>query len=173
MPENPDVSHISFKVNGAATSNELMADLLEVVVDNSLHMPSMFTLRLYNHDMQWLESNTFKEGDKVDIFLGTGSGTQIISGKVACIEPDFDTTRPTLLVRGYDLSHKLYRGRKRRAFPQTTLGDVVQKMAGEAGMTAGTVETPTTVYEYIFQSNQTNAEFLLEWARRVGCEMFF
>ncbi len=173
MPDNPDVSHISLKIDGAAASEELMSNLLEVTVDNSVHMPSMFTLRLYSHDMKWLEDETLREGKKVDIFLGEGCGTQLISGKIACLEPDLDATQPALLVRGYDLSHKLYRGRKRRAFAQSTIGDIVRSMAGEAGLSAGTVDDPGTVYEYIFQNNQTNAEFLLEWARRVGREFFF
>src|SRR5438270_1165729 len=115
MAGNPHLSHVSLKVEGALVSPDVMQDLLEVTVDHSLHLPSMFTLRLFNHDMKWLRDETFREGKKVEIFFGERSRSKLLSGKIAGLEPKLEAVHPTVMVRGYDLSHKLYRGRHRRS----------------------------------------------------------
>ena len=165
------ISHLSLKIDDAVASENVMADLVEVAVDHSLHLPSMFTLRLYSHDMKWLEDATFREGTKVEILAGA-PGKKLLAGRIASLEPQLDQESPALVVRGYDLSHKLYRGRWRRSFNQVTDTDLVKKLAAEAGLTLGQVEDTSEVHEYVFQNNQTNAEFLLERARRLGYELW-
>jgi uncharacterized protein involved in type VI secretion and phage assembly len=149
-----------------------MADLLEVVVDHSLHLPSMFTIRLFNHDMKWLRDETFREGKKVEIFYGERSRFKLMSGKIAGLEPKLETAHPTLVVRGYDLSHKLYRGGYRRSFSQVSDSDLATRLAREAGLRPGNIDATSEVHEYFFQNNQTNAELLLERARRIGYELW-
>ena len=172
MPTNPHLSHVALKIEGALASAEVMSDLLEIVVDHSLHVPSMFTIKLHSHDMKWLRDETFREGKKIEIFYGERSRFKLLAGKIASLEPDLEVTHPTLLVRGYDLSHKLYRGRHRRSFNQVTDSDLVKKLMSEAGLRAGKIDDTTEVHEYIFQNNQTNAEFLLERARCLGYELW-
>src|ERR1700690_1205237 len=118
MPATPDLSHVSLKIEGTLATPEVMADLLQVTIDHSLHLPSMFTIRLLNHDMKWLRDETFREGKKIEIFYGERSRYKLLSGKLAGLEPELDVTHPTLVLRGYDLSHTLYRGRHRRSFNQ-------------------------------------------------------
>ncbi|MBI4786715.1 MAG: VgrG-related protein [Chloroflexi bacterium] len=172
MPTEPHLSHVSLKIEGTLASAEIMSDLLAVVVDHSLHLPSMFTLKLFSHDMKWLREDTFREGKKIEIFYGERSRFKLLSGKIASLEPDLQVTHPTLLVRGYDLSHKLYRGRHRRSFNQVTDSDLAKKLMSEAGLRAGKIDDTTEVHEYVFQNNQTNAEFLLERARLLGYELW-
>lgn len=172
MAENPHLSHVSLKIEGTLASPEVMNDLLQVTVDHSLHLPSMFTIRLLSHDMKWLRDETFREGKKVELFFGERSRYKLLSGKIAGLEPELDVESPTLLVRGYDLSHSLYRGRQRRSFTQVTDSDLAKKLSSEAGLKPGTIDATTEVHEYVFQNNQTNAEFLLERARRLGYELW-
>lgn len=172
MPSNPDLSHIALKIEGALALEEIAGDLLQVVVNHSLHLPSMFTIRLHSHDMKWLRDETFREGKKIEIYAGERSRYKLLSGKIASLEPDLEVTHPTLLVRGFDLSHKLYRGRHRRSFNQVTDSDLAKKLATEAGLHPGTIDETKQVHEYLFQNNQTNAEFLLEMARRLGYELW-
>ena len=172
MPASPHLSHVSLKVEGALASPDVMADLLEVVVDHSLHLPSMFTLRLFNHDMKWLRDETFREGKQVEIFFGERSRFKLLSGKIAGLEPKLESVHPTLVIRGYDLSHKLFRGRHRRSFNQVTDSDLATRLARDAGLRPGTIDTTSEIHEYIFQNNQTNAELLLERARRLGFELW-
>lgn len=166
------VAQISLKIDGLPAAADVIDDLVEVVVDHSLHLPSMFTLRLSCHDMKWLEDPTFREGKKIEIFCGERPPITLLIGLIAGLEPELDQASPVLLVRGYDLSHKLYRGRQRRSFVQVTDADLVRKLAVEAGLTPGTIDSTPEVHEYVFQNNQTNAEFLLERARRLGFELW-
>jgi uncharacterized protein involved in type VI secretion and phage assembly len=172
MPASPHLSHVSLKVEGTLASPDVMADLLEVVVDHSLHLPSMFTLRLFNHDMKWLRDETFREGKKVEIFFGERSRFKLLSGKIAGLEPKLESVHPTLVIRGYDLSHKLFRGRHRRSFNRLTDSELATRLARDAGLRPGNIDTTTELHEYIFQNNQTNAELLLERARRLGFELW-
>jgi phage protein D len=171
MPPRPDVSHVSLKVDGQQVP-EAAADLVEVTVDHSLHLPSTFSIRLYSYDMKWLEDRTFREGKRVEISYGERPTVKLLAGKIAVLEPDLSEDNPTLVVRGFDLSHQLYRGRQRRSFNQVTDSDLARRIAGEAGLRPGTIDSTSEVHEYVLQDNQTNAEFLLERARRVGYEMW-
>ena len=170
MFDETHVSPISLKINGQPAAAEVIDDLMEVIVDHNLHLPSMFTLRLSSHDMKWLEDPTFREGKKIEIFFG--APVPLVVGQIAGIEPELDRNSPALVVRGYDLSHSLYRGRQRRSFVQTTDADLARKIAIDAGLKPGTIDNTPEVHEYVFQNNQTNAEFLLERARRLGYELW-
>ena len=138
--DRPNVSQLSIKVEGSLVSGDVVGDLLDVTVDHSLHVPSMFTIRLHNHDMKWLEDETFREGKKIEIAFGEQPPEKLLSGKIAALEPELSEHSPSLVVRGYDLAHKLYRGRQRRSFTQVTDADLVKRLATEAGLKPGKVE---------------------------------
>ena len=171
MLERLPVSHVSFTIGGAPAPDDVPTDLVEVVVDHSLHLPSMFTIRLHNPDVKWLEKDTFREGKKVEIFAGDKPPVKLLSGKITGLEADLEQGQPALVVRGYDLAHKLYRGRHRRSFNQVSDADLARKLALESGLRPGTIDNTSEVREYVFQNNQTNAEFLLERARWHGYEL--
>lgn len=173
MPDSgQNVSHISIKVEGSPISTDAVGDLLEVTVDHHLHLPSMFTIRMLSHDMKWLDDETFREGKKIEISHGEQPAEKLLLGKVAVLEPDLNEALPVLVVRGYDLSHGLYRGRKRRSFLNVTDSDLARRLATEASLQPGTIDSTSEVHEYVFQNNQTNAEFLLERANRLGFELW-
>ena len=166
------VSHLSIKIEGQPMPPEMISSLQEGIVDLNLHLPGMFTLRFLSTDMHWLEDDTFREGKKVEIEVGEPP-VKLISGKITGIEPELSQGEPRLLVRGFDLSHKLYRGRKRRAFTNVTDADLARQLAQEAGLQPGVIDSaPGAPFEYVYQNNQTDAEFLMERARRLGFELF-
>jgi phage baseplate assembly protein gpV len=70
------------------------------------------------------------------------------------------------------VAHRLHRGRFNRSFQNVKDSDVVSKVIGEVGISAGTVEATSTTHEYLFQENQNNMEFLRERAARNGYELF-
>ena len=172
MPEEIHISHLTIKIEGSPLSAEAVSSLDEVVVDHSLHLPSMFTLRLFSSDMRWLEDDTFREGKKVEILAGEPP-LPILTARIAALEPDLNQDLPRLVVRGFDLSHKLYRGKQRRSFNNVTDADLARQLAQESGLRPGTIDdTPGAPHEYVFQNNQTNAEFLHSRAKRLGFELF-
>jgi phage protein D/phage baseplate assembly protein gpV len=71
------------------------------------------------------------------------------------------------VVRAYDRSHRLQRGRRTRSFVQVTDEDIAKRIAREARLDPD-IEAGGEVYDYVLQDNRTNYEFLQERAERSG-----
>ena len=175
---------IKITINGKAQA-DLIYDLMEVVVDTNLFLPSMFSLLIQDDPdpnsgkMEYIDSDTFKVGAEVKIEMETDdipdeSGAikaVLIVGEITAIEPIFSAGGPVMLrVRGYDRSHRLTRGKKTRTFLETKDSDLVSKIASEAGLSAQ-VDATTIQYDYVMQYNQTDWEFLWSRARRLGYQI--
>jgi len=164
------------KIGGQDVSKEFVDDLLEIVVDTSLYLPSMFTLEVLDERLKWVDDALLDIGKPVEISLKTdeeAGGVQgtLIKGEITALEPHFSATgRTTMLVRGYDKSHRLHRGKKTRTFLKMKDSDIASKIASETGLTAQ-VDATTVTYDFVLQNNQTNIEFLLARAERIGYQV--
>ncbi|MFC1944163.1 VgrG-related protein [Chloroflexota bacterium] len=157
------------KINGKAASEAIMDAIKSVEVDDSLTLPSMFTIHFMDSNMDMLDGGMFDLGKEVEILA---QNTTLIKGEITAIEPIFTAElNPTFLVRGYDKCHRLHRGKKTRVFTQKKDSDIAKTIAGEAGISC--VVTPTkVVYEHLWQDGQTNWEFLISRAQRIGYSVF-
>lgn len=178
MPNNRFISQFYLKIGGSNASEELMSNVLEIVVDTSLYVPDMFTLLIQDDDLKWVDDTLFNLGKEVEISvepadeLGGGSKTVLMKGEITALEPDFDAEgKTTLLVRGYNKSHRLHRGKQTRTFLKQKDDAVVRKIAGEVGLSPQ-IDSTTITYDYILQNNQTNMEFLQERAGRIGYQVY-
>jgi len=164
------------KINRQDVAKEFMDDLLEIVVDTSLYLPSMFTLEVLDERLKWVDDALLDIGKQVEISLKAAEeagGVQgiLIKGEITALEPHFSATgRTTMLVRGYDKSHRLHRGKKTRTFLKMKDSDIASKLASETGLTAQ-VDATTVTYDFVLQNNQTNIEFLLARAERIGYQV--
>lgn len=162
-------SDFTIKIGGQKASEDLLDDVLEVVIDTNLHMPDMFMLQLYDDDLKWVDDPMFDVGKPIEISY---DNTSLFKGELTNLEPNFNEEgRATLVVRGYDKSHRLHRGRKARTFTKERDSSIAQKIAGEAGLETDIDSTPIT-YDYLIQNNQTNMEFLATRAERIGYQLF-
>jgi phage protein D len=177
------------QIDGADASADLLNDILQISVEESLHQPGMFTLIINNDyfpgasDTTWKHKDTFAIGKKIKIGF-TSSTTEdtdfaqeetgyVLEGEITAIETELnEKSQAPIIVRGYDVSHRLHRGRYNRSFQNITDSDIVNQVIGEVGISAGTVTSTTIVHEYAFQENQTNMEFLQERAARNGFELY-
>jgi uncharacterized protein involved in type VI secretion and phage assembly len=168
---------------------KLMEDILQVVVEESLHLPGMFTLVIQNdyfsghNDEPWRYKDLLQMGKVVTIgfsssttdakdFSGSNQG-KLIEGEITAIETHFsEKSQAPIVVRGYDKFHRLHRGQYNRSFQNMTDSDVVKKIAEEAGIEIGSIDSSGEPHDYLFQSNQTNMQFLRERAGRIGFELF-
>ncbi len=159
-------------------------ELTRVEVDSNLHMPSMFTIELFDEfkdttNLTWTDSTIFDLGVQVEITAkatkqadGTGSEGSLIKGEITAIEPDFDEHgRPRLLIRGYDKSHRLFRGKKTRTFLDHQDSDIVKSLAGDASLSAE-ADATSIQHKYLLQNNVTNMEFLQMRAQALGYQVF-
>ncbi|MEB3288685.1 MAG: VgrG-related protein [Leptolyngbya sp.] len=198
----PAISYVAkpiLKVDGQAVGAAILEDILQISVEESLHLPGMFTLVLRNDyrpgaeaDTVWKHRDLFAIGKTME--LGFVSSTTedaefddaeediLLKGEITAIETQFtrDAQAP-IIVRGYDASHRLHRGRQSRSFQNKTDTDIVRQIAGEVGLPTGTLDSTGGPYGYgdiggsngyIFQENQTNMEFLRSRAARHGFELF-
>jgi phage protein D len=76
-----------------------------------------------------------------------------------------------LVIRGYDKSHRLFRESKSKAFLNIKDSDLATQFAGGAGLSAQ-VDATSTVYDHLYQDNQTDLAFLMQRAWRIGYECF-
>lgn len=178
------------QIDGKDASKELLGDILQVSVEESLHLPGMFTIVVRNSakpgrrgESIWQHESWFAIGKKMKIgFTNATTKNQdfqqqntgyVLEGEITAIETHFTAgAQAPLIVRGYDASHRLHRGHYNRSFQNMTDSDIVKKIAGEVGISPGTIDDSGQAHEYVFQENQTNMEFLRERAARNGFELF-
>lgn len=169
------LSHFNLKINGRQAGKDVMNQILDCTVDNTIHLPDVCTLRLHDAGFHWLDQDTFKPGVEIEVFggdEGAGELKSIFHGEVTALEMDLAAHGvPTLSVRGYDRSHRLQRGHHNRSFVQMTDTDIVRKIGNEMGFQVTADYTPQ-VHDWVFQNNQTNWEFLTERAARNGFRLY-
>jgi uncharacterized protein involved in type VI secretion and phage assembly len=181
MPDKDNLAFTECKIElgGSPVSDKFLNDVIDVVVDSHLRLPSMVTLRLYDEDLEWSNAAQVDIGKEIKITVnasghGKGASAQAVLfvGEVTALEPRFALDGPaTLVIRGYDKSHRLHRGRKTRTFLKSTDDAIFKKVAGEGGLSASAVSAGPT-HEYVIQRNQTDMEFIQERARRIGFQVF-
>lgn len=178
------------EIDGQPAPASLMEDILQISVEESLHLPGMFTLVIKNdyfpgrtEDATWRHEGLFAIGKPIKI--GFGSSTTkarefeqedrgyLLEGEITAMETHFTSeSQAPVVIRGYDVSHRLHRGRYNRSFQNMTDSDIIKKIAAEVGIPTGTVDSSGGPHEYVFQENQTNMQFFRERAARNGFELF-
>jgi len=175
MPaSNITVSQIDIKVNGTSLDEQLLGMLQEVIVDQNTHLPHMFVMRFRDPELELIDSSQFDPANPVEITAETeeGTGIALIKGEITAVEPDFRQGKiADLVVRGYDKSHRLYREVNSCSYLNKKDSQLAQEIAGKCGLTAQ-VDATSTVYDHIYQHNQTDLEFLVQRAWRIGYECF-
>ncbi|HYF27013.1 MAG TPA: VgrG-related protein [Baekduia sp.] len=135
----------------------------EARVEQHVLLPDTFAVTLADPEFVLVDDARFAPGADVEISFAGPHQKQpvsVFSGKVAAVEPEFAHLETLLTLRGYDLSHRLNRAPKTRAFQNMTSSDIVRKIAGEAGLKVGRIDATTQVLDFIQQSNETDWRFL-------------
>ncbi|MEL7039555.1 MAG: VgrG-related protein [Cyanobacteria bacterium J06592_8] len=168
----------------------VLEDIVQIIVEESLHLPAMFTIVIRNDyfpggqdEKKWKHQDLLEFGKKVKIgFTSSTTESQdfseekegyLIEGEITAIETHFtEKSQAPIVIRGYDISHRLHRGRWNRSFQGMTDSDIVKKILAEVVIEPGQIDESGIPHEYVFQNNQTNMEFLRERAARIGFELF-
>lgn len=177
MPSSEEhtlVGDVIIKVNGSELAPETDARLIEVEVEQEVHLPGMFTATFDDSDLGLLDGSDFAVGDQVEVIGLDEDDTEfpLIKGEVVGLEPMIlSSGTSTLTVRGYDDSHKLYGQTKTKAWLNKTDSQVAEAIAGDAGLSLE-ADSTTPTYKHIYQDNQSDLEFLMGRAWRIGFECF-
>jgi phage protein D len=164
-------------VDGAPLAEEVRPALIRVLIDSHLHLPDAFVLEFLDHSRDAVRRAGIDFGTRIEIAAdavnddSASASATLFTGEVTTLAQDTDASGTWTLVRGYDLSHRLCRGRRTRTFLDCTDADIVRRVGGEAGLEIGDVEDDGAVHEHIGQFNVTDWEFLRSRANERGREL--
>ena len=167
-------SQLDIYVNGSPIPDEVMNAVVEVVVDQHSHLPHMFRIRLHDQTLDLIDGELFALTKPIEIVGLDKNGTHIslIQGEITAVEPTFgEGMVAELVVQGYDRSHRLYRETHTASYINTRDSDLAHRFAARAGLDVA-IDTTVTVYDHIFQNNQSDLSFLTQRAWRIGFECF-
>jgi phage protein D len=175
----PQVPDFEIRADGRLMASILGGQVLRIDVDDDVRLPGMFSIELAASDdpesgvLAWLDDeNVLPIGSRVDVRMGyLGQLATVLVGEVTALEPEFATNRlPRLCVRGYDVRHRLQRGRHTRSFNDGKDSDAAKRIAREAGIPIDAKDSGV-LHEYLMQANQTDLEFLLARADAIHYEL--
>ena len=175
MTQTSDLtSQVYIAIGGAEVQQEIVQQIIEVSVDQHAHLPGVVTIRLHDPGMKLLDGGPFDLTKEIEIKAADALGKKValMKAEITALEPDFgEGMICELTVRGYDKSHRLFREMVSKSHLNKKDSDLALEVAQAAGLPAE-VETTQTVYEHIFQHNQSNLAFLMQRAWRIGYECF-
>ncbi len=167
-------SSIRIRVNGNEMARLVGSNLIEALVDQHAHLPSLFELRLFDPRLELLDGHMLNVGDEIEI--GSVAGNQmyerLILGEISSLEPIFGRNGAAeIQVRGYDFAYRLFRNVQSCTYLNIKDSDLARKIAETWGLNAE-VDNTTTVYDHVYQRNESDLAFLLKRAARIGFECY-
>jgi len=160
--------NVDVKLNGTEVSD---AEVVSFVVDRDLDRPSMAVVTLANQGHKF--SNDCNQGHSLEILV-RAPPKLIFKGEIVAIEPIYKAGEDQkCVVRAFDKSHRMLRGRKSRTFQDQSDQDIVSKVAGEYGLNPQCGNDPKITHKHVYQHNQTDWEFVLSRAARLGFSVWF
>jgi uncharacterized protein involved in type VI secretion and phage assembly len=149
-------------------------EVARIEVEDHLHLPDAFTLTLHDTARTALAAASTKIGTRVKITVLSDAAPApqtLVEGEVTAIEAEIHAGVSYTIVRGYDQSHRLYRGRVTASYLNMTYADIVRKVASRNSLTAGTIDATTPTHPHVTQANESDWSFLHRLAREVGYEL--
>ncbi|HWQ15201.1 MAG TPA: VgrG-related protein [Roseiflexaceae bacterium] len=163
------IGQFFIQINGSDIPPAAMDALDDALVEDDLAQPAMFALRFNDPRLELIDGSLFRLGAEVTLGAADAAGRRqaLLTAEITALEPAYEQHNMTLVVRGYDRSHRLHRGSKTRTFLKQGDDDIVGQIARENGLQAD-IQPTGTRYEYVIQDNQTDMAFLRERAARLG-----
>jgi phage protein D/phage baseplate assembly protein gpV len=170
-----EIASFAVKVAGTKIDDLVFNQIVNLVVDSNLHLPDMAMIKFHDdYDLSIMSGTTFDVGKELEISVTIDSSPEVIfKGEITALEPDFTESGAALfVVRGYDKSHRLHRGRKTKVWANQKDSDIVSSIVSAAGLTAS-VDATSEQHVHLWQNNQTDMEFILSLAQANGYQVFF
>jgi phage protein D/phage baseplate assembly protein gpV len=156
------------EIDGNPLAEDIAPLLVSAYVDDSQQLPDTFVLRFRDPNRMVLSKSAAKVGSLIKISVQVAGAPQpepLISGEATALEAEYDTGGTFTVIRGYDQTHRFFRGRRTASYQQMTASDIATKIAQRAGLQVGEVTATTTVFDHYSQAGQTDWEVLSALAR--------
>ena len=119
----------------------------------------------------WIDHASLAVGTELEVLLGQGDDRKRIGiGEIVALELEQRPGTSRVVVQAFDRSHRLHRGRRVRTFQEMSDGDVVSRIASDAGLQTD-IDGADAQHAYLIQDNQTDYAFLAERALLTGLEL--
>jgi phage protein D len=174
VPAQDFTNQLVIDIGGQRLPADVATLLVEGVVDDSRTSPDLFLLRFRDPGNIVVDKAHAEIGAAVTIAVASNESRAplpLIVGEVTALEKEADGTGTFTVIRGLDRSHRLLRGRRVASYRDMTVSDVARRVAKNAGLEAGQIDSTTTVHEQVSQGNATDWEFLRGLAADIGAEV--
>ena len=161
-------------IAGAKLAPEASPLLVHILVDLHVGLPDCFELTFRDPTFDVLTKAGLAIGKVIQVrgeVINETAPRPLIEGEVTSIEGNYGDMDAYTVVRGYTLDHRLQRVRRTRTFLNMKDSDLARKLAGDAGLTVGTIDPTTQVHPQVAQDNQTDWQLLRERAEETGFEV--
>jgi phage protein D/phage baseplate assembly protein gpV len=162
------------KIDRKALTDDIASLLVSAYVDDSQQLPDTFVLRFRDPNRLVLSKSRAKVGSLAEISVQVADAPQpelLISGEVTALEAEYDTGGTFTVIRGYDQTHRFFRGRRTESYQQMTASDIATKIAQRARLQIGEVTSTATVFDHYSQAGQTDWEVLTALAKANNLEI--
>src|SRR5438552_9457624 len=147
----PQSFHVwpDIQLNGSPLSHEMEGLLEQVIVDHPQPLPDMFAIAFHDPDRNVLSTLHATIGDSVTIKVTPpgGSPETLIKGELTGFEAEYGATRLRTVLRGYDKSHRLHRGRRTETYKNVTDSDIARTVANRASLTIGQIDSTSGTFD--------------------------
>jgi len=172
-------------LDGSPMDPTLADSIMEVRVETTVGLADVCTIRLKeaadsSGQLKVIDDGRLKLGAKVTVKLAKPIGGQpgpVFDGEVTMLEAEMGSSlagEPVLelSVVALDLSHRMHRKTTTRTFRQMTVSDIARKMAGEHGLSVGTLAAlKGGAAEERHQVGETDWEYLSRLVSAHGGEL--
>ncbi|GAA1516346.1 uncharacterized protein involved in type VI secretion and phage assembly [Agromyces terreus] len=141
-------------------------------VTDAANLPDSFELEFADPAGTALTDGGFAIGKKVVLSVsenGAQGPQRLIDGEVTAIDREDVAGALRTRVRGFDRSHRLFRGRRVAAYLDKTTADIVREVANRAGVPVKSIEAAGSVSKHVTQDNVSDWVFLKRLADASGC----
>lgn len=162
------------EVDGSPLGDDVAATMLSAVVETSINLPDAFMLTFRDQHRDVLERGNLKVGAVVIIRVFSAEhtgGAKVVEGEITAVEMEVETQGTFTIVRGFDRTHRLHRRRTTTAHRDMSYSDVARKLAGDAGLNIGTIDSTRQIRKHIAQINSTDWALLKSLAGEVGYDV--
>jgi phage protein D/phage baseplate assembly protein gpV len=174
MAVQQSAGKFKIEVDGAEVPADVDNLLSSAVVDSNLHQPDLFLLSFRDSQRTVLSKTGARIGSKVKVTAFSDaalSGDPLLSGEITALEVEHDSSGTFTVLRGYDQSHLLFRGRYTETYQNMTAADIARKVAQRANLQPGQIDPTSPVFPYVAQNNSNDWSFLKKMAADVGYEV--
>ncbi len=163
----------SVQINGAEFGEDMLKYVTAVEVTDEDEKFSEAVIEVSDVDMKWLNGIGIGSGSSLIVRMGhRKNNMSIFRGKISVIEVDYPYEGyPMLVVKGIDTGIQMMEARHSKIYKDMKVSEVVEAMHRTAGLEIE-VDDSVNVMTHIQQTNETYAEFVHRWRKRLGWNYF-